>query len=325
MGMDESNLVPDWRERLQMELSNKQIAATHLSADLGKHRDYVGNVLRGRVNPNISFFVSLFRQTGIDIFTAMPEKGENDNRRPTIFVDKATGFAEPAKIEAPRNVYPFAPNSPMTDTAIPTKVSEIGTGSLVSSAHQTLRQLGPAGYSIVTRLPSDPSVYSTYPKEWLEAYEAQGLGAVDPVHEFMQNRAGYTSWADLNSDDAADHYFKIARDFSLPNGSVLTSARRGCKIAVSLSHEQEALTPDERQSAERALNAFLVLMEPPKPRLEPFEVLYYLANGLNNAQLRKIYNVSARKITEVKNAAIKALNAKNLDHAIAIGTRVGII
>ncbi len=331
MGLDDTNLATDWRERLARQLAEKGVKITKLSTDLGKHRDYVGNVLRGKANPNLGFLVSLFRETGIDIFSVIRDTSEAmvENNVPLgtpmeALLDELVQTLEREQIieenqrKLDRDVVKIG------DGAL-SDIGAIKDSRMADAAHGILRTLAPKGYVVVSGLPLEPQVYSTYPEEWAGVYVSEKLAAVDPILHFMNNGSGYAAWEQLRAGAEDKTVFKRSADFGLKEGSVVTTARRGKKIAVSLCHEEVSLNEEEITLAVSSLNTFLILMEKPQPNLDPYELLYYFANGFTNEQIRNIFDISPRKLADVKKTAIASLNAKNLEHAVAIGCRIGIL
>ena len=116
-----------------------------------------------------------------------------------------------------------------------------------------------------------------------------------------------------------------AADCGLPNGTVATSSRRGKKIATSISHDAEELDAAALASIQTSLDVFLALMEPVEPTKEPYEVLYYLSNGLTPKDISELYKMPLRRVVDLRNAAVKSLKANNVEHAVAIGLKVGIL
>ena len=331
MGLDDSNLASDWRERLAKELADKGIKITKLSTDLGKHRDYVGNVLRGKANPNLGFLVNLFKVTGIDIFSVIRDSSEStiENTVPVgtpleTRLDELVDQMEHEQI-IEENQRKLDQDFEKEEGKVPTDISEIKDSKMAALAHEILADLGPKGYFVVTGLPDAPQVFSTFPEEWAAVYVAEKFASIDPALHFMNNGSGYVSWDQLRDSSEDQTVFERSAEVGLTEGSVMTAARRGKKIAVSLCHDKKELNKDEIKAVEGALNTFLVLMERPQPSLEAYELLYYFANGLTNEQVRNIYEISPRKLADIKKQAISSLNANNLEHAVAIGCRIGIL
>ncbi len=331
MGLDDSNLASDWRERLAKELAEKGIKITKLSTDLGKHRDYVGNVLRGKANPNLGFLVSLFRETGIDIFSVIRDTQEST-------IENSVPVGTPLETLLGELVESLEQEKTWTDyqrqldaeilksgDGVPQHLLKIKKSPMLDAAHEILGNLGPNGYAVVAGLPQTLQMYLTYPDEWNVTYVTEKLATGDPILHFMNNGSGYASWEQLRAVAEDSRVFERSADFGLLEGSVVTSARRGKKIAASLCHDKVSLNEEEIALVETALNTILVLMESPQPELEPYELLYYYANGLNNEQIRNLFDIPPRKLADVKRTAITSLNAKNLEHAVAIGCRIGIL
>ena len=70
---------------------------------------------------------------------------------------------------------------------------------------------------------------------------------------------------------------------------------------------------------------FLALLEPIEPTKEPYEVLYYLSNGLTPKDISELYKMPLRRVVDLRNAAVTSLKANNVEHAVAIGIKVGIL
>lgn len=331
MGLSDSNLASDWRERLANELADKGIKITKLSTDLGKHRDYVGNVLRGKANPNLGFLVSLFRETGIDIFSVIRDTPDN-----TVENSVAVGtpletllgeLVESLELEQTFKEHQRKLDAKIVDIedGLPGDLLEIKGSPMAAAAHEILTELAPKGYTVVSGLPMSPRIFTTYPDEWAKTYIMEKLAATDPILHFMNNGAGYASWDQIRASADDKRVFERSKEFGFNEGSVVTAARRGKKIAASLCHDAKSLTDEEIKLAQSALTTFVVLMESPQPKLEPYELLFYFANGLTNEQVRNLFDISPRKLADVKKKAISSLNAKNLEHAVAIGCKIGIL
>lgn len=66
MGQNPVSFAADWRNRLGVELASRGIKLTKLSTDLGKHRDYVANIVSGKAHPDLETLMSVFQTAGID-------------------------------------------------------------------------------------------------------------------------------------------------------------------------------------------------------------------------------------------------------------------
>ena len=203
-------------------------------------------------------------------------------------------------------------------------VKTIPPGPMRDLAHATLKELGPYGVTIVTGLPDKTEIYTTYPNEWAMVYIGEGLAKRDPVLQFMINGTGAVSWAKLRETAQDTAVFDRAADCGLPNGTVATASRRGKKIATSIAHDAEELDPSELRQIRTALDVFLALLEPIEPTKEPYEVLYYLSNGLTPKDISELYEMPLRRVVDLRNAAVTSLKANNVEHAVAIGIKVGI-
>ena len=204
-------------------------------------------------------------------------------------------------------------------------VKTIPPGPMRDLAHATLKELGPYGVTIVTGLPDKTEIYTTYPNEWAMVYIGEGLAKRDPVLQFMINGTGAVSWAKLRETAQDTAVFDRAADCGLPNGTVATASRRGKKIATSIAHDAEELDPSELRQIRTALDVFLALLEPIEPTKEPYEVLYYLSNGLTPKDISELYKMPLRRVVNLRNAAVTSLKANNVEHAVAIGIKVGIL
>ncbi len=204
-------------------------------------------------------------------------------------------------------------------------VKKIPPGPMRDLAHAALKELGPYGVTIVTGLPDKTEIYTTYPNEWAMVYIGEGLAKRDPVLQFMINGTGSISWARLRETSQDATVFERAADCGLPNGTVATAARRGKKIATSIAHDQEELTADELLRIQTSLDIFLALLEPIEPTKEPYEVLYYLSNGLTTKDISELYKMPLRRVVDLRNSAVESLKANNVEHAVAIGLKVGIL
>lgn len=204
-------------------------------------------------------------------------------------------------------------------------VKKIPPGPMRDMAHATLKEYGTHGVTIVTGLPDQTEIYTTYPNEWAMIYVGEGLAKQDPVLQFMFRGTGAVSWARLRETAPDTVVLDRAADCGLPNGTVVTSARRGKKIATSIAHDEPELQPDQIARIKTSLDVFLALLEPIEPTKEPYEVLYYLANGLSTKDISELYKMPLRRVVELRNAAVKSLQANNVEHAVAIGLKVGIL
>ena len=204
-------------------------------------------------------------------------------------------------------------------------VKKIPPGPMRDLAHSTLKSYGPLGVTIVTGLPDKTDIYTTYPNEWAMVYIGEGLAKRDPVLQFMMTGSGSVSWARLRQTATDSAVFDRAADCGLPNGTVATSSRRGKKIATSIAHEAEELDAGALAQIQTSLDIFLALLEPVEPTKEPYEVLYYLSNGLSTKNIAELYNMPLRRVVDLRNKAVESLQANNVEHAVAIGLKVGIL
>jgi len=204
-------------------------------------------------------------------------------------------------------------------------VKKIPPGPMRDMAHATLKELGPYGVTIVTGLPDKTDIYTTYPNEWAMVYIGEGLAKRDPVLQFMINGTGSISWARLRESTTDPIVFDRAAACGLPNGTVVTASRRGKKIATSIAHDAEELNEVALANIKTSLDVFLALLEPVEPTKEPYEVLYFLSNGLTPKDVSALYKMPLRRVVDLRNAAVKSLKANNVEHAVAIGLKVGIL
>lgn len=70
------SFAADWRNRLGIELASRGIKLTKLSTDLGKHRDYVANIVSGKAHPDLETLMTVFTKTGIDPMEVLSENNE---------------------------------------------------------------------------------------------------------------------------------------------------------------------------------------------------------------------------------------------------------
>lgn len=204
-------------------------------------------------------------------------------------------------------------------------VKNIPPGPMRDMAHTTLKELGPHGVTIVTGLPTKTEIYTTYPNEWAMVYIGEGLAKQDPVLQFMIHGSGAVSWAHLRETSPNPIVFDRAAECGLPNGTVVTAARRGRKIGTSICHDVPTLDDADLKRITSALHVFLALLEPIEPTKEPYEVLYYLSNGLSTKDISELYKMPQRRVVELRNSAVQSLRANNVEHAVAIGLKVGIL
>ena len=76
MGQSPMSFAADWRNRLGVELASRGIKLTKLSTDLGKHSDYVANIISGKAHPDLETLMSVFTTAGIDPMSVLAEAEE---------------------------------------------------------------------------------------------------------------------------------------------------------------------------------------------------------------------------------------------------------
>ncbi len=204
-------------------------------------------------------------------------------------------------------------------------VGDIKPSVMTGAAHGVLSRLGPTGYTVVSGLPDRPDLYTTYGADWSSVYVSERLADEDPVLAFMTNGSGYASWKDLAQKDAGARVFKLAAEHGLENGSVVTAARKGKKIACSLSHKEERLTDADIEEVTCSLLIFLVLMEEPDTPHTGSEILYHLSTGLTEDEIAILIGKSKATVANLRKAAVHELGASNIYEAVAKGKRIGII
>lgn len=336
---DNMGLTPDWRENLERAIHAKGIKVTKLSTDLGMHRDYVANVLKGKAHPKFGFLVKLFQATGIDILSVIsgaedevvevtPGTPLDDRLKQVVAALVSTEILETHRQQI----------KPLTATDSPPKtIPEVKLKSLKVARnenvpmsviiHDTLSAIAPKGYILLGGLPNANDFYSNITDDWSVTYVREKLAENDPVLKFMNNNRGYISWAKLKQQAEDATVFERSAEYGRVEGSVVTRSYRGNKVAVSLCQENDhpELTASEITEVEDALDALLRLMAPIQPEADDLEFLYSVSQGHNTAELKAIYGVSDRKISDMKKAAIASMSAHTLEHAVSIGIDTGLL
>lgn len=77
MGQNPMSFAADWRNRLGVELASRGIKLTKLSADLGKHRDYVANIISGKAHPDLETLMAVFATAGINPMTVLTDNEDS--------------------------------------------------------------------------------------------------------------------------------------------------------------------------------------------------------------------------------------------------------
>lgn len=78
------SFAADWRNRLGVELAAQGIKLTKLSVDLGKHRDYVANIISGKANPDLETLMALFQAAEINPMSVLTDSSESADVDPEI-------------------------------------------------------------------------------------------------------------------------------------------------------------------------------------------------------------------------------------------------
>ncbi len=76
MGQNSASFAADWRNRLGVELASRGVKLTKLSTDLGKHRDYVANIVSGKAQPDLETLMSVFAAAGINPMSVLTDSSE---------------------------------------------------------------------------------------------------------------------------------------------------------------------------------------------------------------------------------------------------------
>ncbi|MXU64544.1 autoinducer binding domain-containing protein [Oceanomicrobium pacificus] len=163
---------------------------------------------------------------------------------------------------------------------------------------------------------------STYPEAWTDRYVAKGYLAVDPVLQWMSAHIGQATWAQLQDQqiEAQAAFFEDAAAHGLQNGTIISAALNGDKVACSLSHTADALPQDVCDEIRRALLLYLALSPAPKPPSETKPEIYFLSacsQGLTDKEIGQMMGLSSVKLRQLKQAAIEKFDAKSLGQAVA--------
>jgi len=331
---EDMGLTPDWRENLERAIHSKGIKVTKLSTDLGMHRDYVANVLKGKAHPKFGFLVKLFQATGIDIMSVIsgtdddvvevtPGTPLDDRLKHVVAALVDTEILETHRQQIKQTAPKTAPEIKLSSL----KVARNENVPMSVIIHDTLSTVAPKGYILLGGLPNANDFYSNITDDWSITYVREKLAENDPVLKFMNNNRGYISWAKLKQQAEDPTVFKRSAEYGRVEGSVVTRSFRGNKIAVSLcqADDHPELTASEISEVEEALDALLRLMAPIERSPDDLDFLYSVSQGHNTAELKAIYGVSDRKISDMKKAAISSMSAHTLEHAVSIGIDTGLL
>lgn len=333
---DDMGLTPDWRENLERAIHSKGIKVTKLSTDLGMHRDYVANVLKGKAHPKFGFLVKLFNATGIDIMSVLNNSDDevlevtpgtplDDRLKHVVAALVDTEILETHRQQT--KVHQPAASKRADVKLSSLKVARNENVPMSVIIHDILARNAPKGYILLGGLPNANDFYSNITDDWSIIYVREKLAENDPVLKFMNYNRGYISWARLKQQADDTTVFERSAEYGRVDGSVITRSYRGKKVAVSLCHEEgrEDLDPEQIREVEKALDALLRLMAPVEPEQSNLDFLYHISIGHSTAELKSIYGVSDRKISDIKKSAIAEMSASSLEHAISVGIDTGLL
>ena len=324
------------RRRLDAVIASKGYKLTKLSVDIGRHRDYIGNIIRGKAKPSLEVLLEIANKLEIDpVYLFEESEGETPHSEAdlSILAEQMDVVIETLTdqriLEQLEEQLKLKKSNAAKKRRLAARIQDIPQTKLSIEAHETLARIGDLGYAIVNNIPHregiDLDMFSTHSPNWGFEYVSNRLAEKDATLVFMNTRGGVITWKQLKEETEDTEVFDRAQKHGLEHGTVITSAYRGKKIAVSLSHSKPELDEEEIRLASNAILRFLILMTPAAPSKDPYELLYFNANGMTNKDLRSSLDYNSRQLASLRTEALSLMEAKTLEQAIANAQNTGIL
>lgn len=189
---------------------------------------------------------------------------------------------------------------------------------------------------------------SHWPEGWPEVYHAARHGAVDPVLRYFGVAQRPFRWKTALKAYQADPHRKRmekmmaeAETFGLEDGYLFPIHGRGGSLGfLTIGGRPIDLSPTEIalfNAGAKSIYWKLRMLDEGDMTGQPLvqaglditkrelEVLHHLADGLTSIEISRILNISRHTVDWYVNGIQTKLNARNRQHAVAIGLRDGMI
>jgi len=292
------------RLRLSNELHKRSVRITNLSEAIGRHRDYVSNILTGKAKPAADVYFQIAQEVGFDPSLIFQDQSEEQPETVEALENHLKSLIDDLQdFDYIRNHYDREVDEERRarDTSafkVPKNGGPVNGSRMSAFAHATLSRLSPKGYVLQAGLPWSP---------WQTIAEA--------------------------SEDRT--VFLRAAAHGRHNGSVITECHCGEKIAVSLVHpdDQVDLTEDQKEDVRSSLLIILSLLQGSRRRLSAEEKLHHNASrylwltsqGLTDDYTLKHYGISPRLKKALKSEVSKLFGARSVEEAIVRGIDTGVV
>ncbi|SNY79707.1 transcriptional regulator SdiA [Enterobacter sp. CC120223-11] len=183
------------------------------------------------------------------------------------------------------------------------------------------------------------SLHTTYPKAWMEHYQAENYFAIDPVLKMENYRNGHLPWSEsLFSETQA--FWSAARDHGLQRGitqSLMLPNRAHGFLSVSRQGHQP--NPHSDDETELRLQTLMELSLATLLRLEDtmvmapemrfskreLEILKWTAEGKTSAEIAIILSISENTVNFHQKNMQKKFNAPNKTQIACYAAATGVI
>jgi LuxR family transcriptional regulator len=188
----------------------------------------------------------------------------------------------------------------------------------LSGVVRRLGRLGPSGYAIVLHLRglSCRMVERTYPREWMEYYDAQGYSLRDPIIGWCIEHTGPVRWSEPRLPDPYG-IMASAAEYGMRYGASTSLGPRDCRSILSVARDDRELTDAEIETLERVAAHIHALL--------PFEVnltrkqteaLACIATGMRAKEAANLLGISDSAFKFRIRTIREKLNARTTAEAI---------
>ncbi|MEA8697007.1 autoinducer binding domain-containing protein [Pseudomonas aeruginosa] len=191
----------------------------------------------------------------------------------------------------------------------------------------------------VTQNFGHPQVHGTYPKAWLERYQMQNYGAVDPAILNGLRSSEMVVWSDSLFDQSR-MLWNEARDWGLCVGATLPiRAPNNLLSVLSVARDQQNISSFEREEIRLRLRCMIELLtqkltdlEHPMLMSNPVclshrerEILQWTADGKSSGEIAIILSISESTVNFHHKNIQKKFDAPNKTLAAAYAAALGLI
>ncbi len=183
------------------------------------------------------------------------------------------------------------------------------------------------------------ALFSSYPRAWLEQYQAENYFAIDPVLKPVNFTRGFLPWNDELFADTPE-FWDSAQNHGLRRGitqCVMSPSRVAGLLSVSRSSLKGKLLPDDELNARLQYIAELSLMTLTRladPSIEgmtmklskrELEILQWTGEGKTSAEIAMILSISENTVNFHQKNMQKKFNAPNKTQIACYAAATGII